>query len=80
MVLGCGFIRERRRAVFGVKFDVLKVRVFTQGVGVLVAKIWEPKSQSKICCFASNLAARASKFENIRAYRKFSTQILKFAS
>lgn len=66
MVLGCGFIKERRRAVFGVKFDVLKVRVFAQGVGVFAVKFYEPKSQSKICVFASNLAARASKFENIQ--------------
>ena len=39
MVLGCGFVSERRRDVFAVKFDVLKVRVFARGVGVLVAKI-----------------------------------------
>nr|WP_314179245.1 hypothetical protein [uncultured Campylobacter sp.] len=43
MVLGCGFVCKRRRAVFGVKFDVLKVWVFAQCVGVLAVKIYEPK-------------------------------------
>ncbi len=47
MVLGCGFIKERRRAVFGVKFDVLKVRVFARGVGVFAVKIYEPKAWVK---------------------------------
>nr|DAP09676.1 MAG TPA: hypothetical protein [Bacteriophage sp.] len=37
------------------------------------------KSRSKIFGFASNLAARASKFENIRNPRKFGVRILKFA-
>nr|WP_315016370.1 hypothetical protein [uncultured Campylobacter sp.] len=39
---------------------------------MFVVKFYEPKSLGKIYAFASNLAARACKFENIRAYRKFS--------
>jgi len=42
MVLGCGcgFLCKRCRAVFGVKFDVLKVRVFAQGAGVFAVKFY----------------------------------------
>ena len=49
MVLGYGFVCKRCRAVFCVKFDVLKVRVFAQGTGVLAVKIYKPKSLGKIC-------------------------------
>nr|WP_314469238.1 hypothetical protein [uncultured Campylobacter sp.] len=76
---GCGFVDERCRAVFGVKFDACSVRVFVQSAGVFAVKFYEPKSQSKICGFGSNLAARIFKFENIRNPRKFGVRILKFA-
>ncbi|MFC2571440.1 MAG: hypothetical protein ACFNUU_03440 [Campylobacter sp.] len=76
---GC-FTSEIRRAVFGVKFDAYRVRVFCVGCGCACCQNLRVKSLGKIYAFASNLAAHAYKFENIRAYRKFSAQILKFAS
>ncbi|EET79311.1 hypothetical protein CAMSH0001_2149 [Campylobacter showae RM3277] len=45
----------------------------------MLSKFENQKSLGKICGFSSNLAAHASKFENIRNPRKFDVRILKFA-
>jgi len=66
MVLGCGFIGGRRRAVFGVKFDAYRVRVFYAGRGYACRQNLRAKSLGKICCFGSNLAAHVFKFEIIQ--------------
>ena len=47
MVLGCVFVCKRRRAVFGVKFDAYRVRVFVQSAGVFAVKFYEPKAWVK---------------------------------